>query len=122
MLLHYGLQIRMIKMKHIDIESYLQAAAASEEAWNVANDKLEEFELKIKELTVIKAQIKTQLDNTSMASSILRSLILDLEKFYGCICGNFESHPIHSSKEPLQKNSHAYTSAFEIERITNEKI
>ncbi len=69
-------------MKHIDIEGYLQAAKESDEAWNEANVKIEEFERKIKELTIIKAQIKILLDNTSTASSHLRSLIMDLERSY----------------------------------------
>ena len=101
-------------MKHIDIKSYLEAATASEEAWNVANDKLEEFELKIKELDVIKNQFKMLLDNVSMSSSHLRSLIMDLEKFYFCMCGRLESHSIHSVHgeiEPLLPGAHAFVNA-----------
>ncbi len=100
-------------MKHIDIKSYLEAATASEEAWNDATNKILEFERKIKELTVVKAQIKTLLDNSSMGSSHLRSLIMDLEKYYFCVCGKLEDHIIHSSKDPMLKEAHPYTNANE---------
>ena len=107
-------------MKHIDIKNYLEAATASEEAWNVANDKLEEFELKIKELDVIKNQFKMLLDNVSMGSSHLRSLIMDLEKYYFCMCGKLEDHPCHASNGAfLNENAHAYTNAYEF-RSENE--
>ena len=66
-------------MKHIDIKAYIQAAEASEDAWNVCNDKLLELEEKLKEANQIKAQIKLLLDNVSMSSSHLRSLIMDIE-------------------------------------------
>ncbi len=104
-------------MKHIDIKSYLEAATASEEAWNVANDKLEEFELKIKELDVIKNQFKMLLDNVSMSSSHLRSLLMDLEKFYGCLCGEIEDHEVHESDHLSSR--HPYTNAHEF-RSENE--
>ena len=99
-------------MKHIDIKSYLEAATASEEAWNTANDKLVEFETKLKELTIIKAQLKILLDNTSMSSSHLRSLIMALEKLYFCMCGRLESNSIHNSgTDPLLPGSHAFVNA-----------
>ena len=106
-------------MKHIDIKSYLEAATASEEAWNEATNKLLEFEYKIKELTTIKAQLKTLLDNSSMASTHLRSLLMDLERYYSCFCGKLESHPNHSSKEPLIQGSHGFVNANEF-RSENE--
>ena len=103
-------------MKHIDIKSYLEAATASEEAWNQATDKLVEFENKLKELTAIKAQIKVLLDNSSMGSSHLRSLLLDLERYYGCYCGNLKDHPSHASNGAfLNENAHHYTNAFRSE-------
>lgn len=106
-------------MKHIDIKSYLEAATASEEAWNEATDKLEEFEYKIKELSTVKTQLKILLDNSSMASSHLRSLIMDLEKYYFCMCGKMEDHLIHDSMDPMLKEAHPYTNANEF-RSENE--
>ena len=108
-------------MKHIDIKSYLEAATSSEEAWYVANDKLEEFELKIKELDVIKNQFKMLLDNVSMSSSHLRSLIMDLEKYYVCMCGKLEDHPSHDDESDLSigKGTHEYVNAHEF-RSENE--
>lgn len=100
-------------MKHIDIKGYLEAANDSDEAWNVANDKLLEFETKLKELEVIKGQIKVLLDNTSMGTEQLRSLIMDLERYYVCLCGELEDHTIHNSIEPMHKDAHAFTNAHD---------
>ncbi len=99
-------------MKHIDLEAYIEAANASDEAWNAANEKLVEFERKIKELQVIKAQIGILLNNTSMGTEQLRSLVMDLEKYYACMCGEFEDSPIHNSHS-LHSDSHAYVNAHE---------
>lgn len=102
-------------MKHIDIEGYLEAATQSDEAWNAANDKLIDFEDKLKELTIIKAQIKVLLDNTSSASAHLRSLVADLEKYYTCMCGEFASHFAHDNESNLSigKGTHAYVNAHD---------
>lgn len=103
-------------MKHINIKNYLEAAAASEEAWDLATDKLEELELKIKELTIIKAQIKVLLDNVSMSSTHLRSLVMDLERYYACFCGKLESHPNHSGEGSMIHGNHAFVNAHEFKR------
>ena len=111
-------------MKHIDIKAYLEAATASEDAWNMANEKLLELEEKLKEANVIKAQIKLLLDNVvSMGSSHLRSLVMDLENYYTCLCGKLENHPIHKiiDYEYKYKEGHPYSNAHEFKEEQKEE-
>jgi len=62
----------------IDLDYYAERVKESQEAWTQANDKLVEFELKIKEMNIIKAQLKALLDNVSTSSEHLQTILEDL--------------------------------------------